>query len=68
MVEKIEAVVVGLTQITLGVRCMENTRLLLEKGLISGIVIAAVLAGFAGFLYLLHRLIKLMRPKEVRQE
>ena len=47
---------------------MGNIQLLLERGLISGIVMAAVLAGFAGFLYLLHRLIKLMRPKEVRQE
>ena len=33
-----------------------------------GVVFAAVCAGFVGFFYLLYRLIKLMRPKEVRQE
>jgi len=33
-----------------------------------GIVFAAVCAGFAGFFYLLYRLVKLMRPKELRQE
>lgn len=47
---------------------MENIGQLLESGVMSGIVMAAVLAGFAGFLYLLYRLIKRMRPKEVRQE
>jgi len=33
-----------------------------------GVVFAAVCAGFAGFFYLLYRLIKLTQPKEVRQE
>ncbi len=41
---------------------------LLERGFMGGIVFAAACAGFAGFLYLLYRLINLMRPKEVRQE
>jgi len=47
---------------------MENLRQLLERALMGGVVIAAVFAGFAAFLYLLYRLIKFMRPKEVRQE
>lgn len=47
---------------------MGNIRQLLERGLMGGVVFAAVCAGFAGFVYLLCRLIKLMRPKEVRQE
>jgi len=34
----------------------------------AGAVFAAVCAGFAGFFYLLYRLIKLTRPKKVRQE
>ncbi len=41
---------------------------LLERGFVGGIVFAAACAGFAGFFYLLYRLINLMRPKEVRQE
>ena len=47
---------------------MGNIWRLLERGLMGGVVFAAVCAGFAGFFYLLYRLIKLMRPKEVRQE
>ena len=47
---------------------MGNIWMLLEKGLMGGVVFAAVCAGFAGFFYLLYRLIKLMRPKELRQE
>lgn len=47
---------------------MGNIRQLLERGLMGGVVFAAVCAGFTGFFYLLYRLIKLMRPKEVRQE
>jgi len=45
---------------------MENIWELLERGLLGGVVFAAALTGFAGFLYLLRRLIKLTRPKEVR--
>lgn len=41
---------------------------LLERGFMAGVVFAAACAGFAGFFYLLYRLIKRMRPKEVRQE
>ncbi len=44
---------------------------LLESSFTAGVVLAVGFAGFAGFLYLLYwllnRLIKLMRPKEVRQ-
>jgi len=47
---------------------MGNGWQLLERGLMAGIAFAAVCAGFAGFFYLLYRLIKLMRPKEVRQK
>ncbi len=47
---------------------MGNIWQLLEKGFMAGVVFAAACAGFAGFFYLLYRLIKLMRPKEVRQE
>ena len=47
---------------------MGNIWRLLERGLMGGVVFAAVCAGFAGFFYLLYRLIKLMRPKEVQQE
>lgn len=47
---------------------MEKIRQLAERGLFSGIVFAAVLAGFAGFLYVLYRLLMRMRPKAVRQE
>lgn len=47
---------------------MEKIRQLAERGLMGGIVFAAVLAGFAGFLYVLYRLLMRMRPKEVRQE
>lgn len=46
---------------------MESMRQLIERGLIGGVVFATALAGFAGFLYLLYRMIKFMRPKEVRQ-
>ncbi len=45
---------------------MENIWQLLERGFIGGIVFAAALAGFTGFLYLLYRLIMLTRPKEVQ--
>lgn len=44
---------------------METIRYLLENGLKAGIAMAAILAGFAGFLY---RLVKFTRPKEERQE
>lgn len=47
---------------------MGNIWQLLEGGFMTGVVIAAACAGFAGFFYLLYQLIKLMRPKEVRQE
>ncbi len=47
---------------------MGSTWQLLERGFVGGIVFAAACAGFAGFFYLLYRLINLMRPKEVRQE
>ncbi len=47
---------------------MENIWQLLERGFMGGVVFAAACAGFAGFLYLLYRLIKLTRPKEVRWE
>ncbi len=47
---------------------LENIWQLLERGFVGGVVFAAACAGFAGFLYLLYQLIKLMRPKEVRQE
>ena len=47
---------------------MGNIWQLLGRGLMGGVVFAAVCAGFVGFFYLLYRLIKLMRPKEVRQE
>ncbi len=47
---------------------MGNIWQLLERGFMGGIVFAAACAGFAGFFYLLYRLINLMRPKEVRQE
>ncbi len=47
---------------------MGNIWQLLGRGFTAGAVLAAACAGFAGFFYLLYRLIKLMRPKEVRQE
>ncbi len=47
---------------------MENIWQLTERGFLGGVVFAAACAGFAGFFYLLYRLIKRMRPKEVRQE
>ncbi len=47
---------------------MGNIWQLLGKGFITGIIVAAACAGFAGFFYLLYRLINLMRPKEVRLE
>ncbi|WP_298035548.1 hypothetical protein [uncultured Dysosmobacter sp.] len=47
---------------------MGNIWQLLERGFMAGVVFAAVCAGFAGFFYLLYRLIKLMRPKAARQE
>ncbi len=50
------------------VDCMGNIWQLLGRGFMGGVVLAAACAGFAGFFYLLYRLIKLMRPKEVRQE
>lgn len=46
---------------------VEGIRQLIERGLMGAAVIAGALAGFAGFLFLLYRLIKCMRPKEVRQ-
>ena len=48
--------------------CVGNIWQLLERGFMAGVVFAAVCAGFAGFFYLLYRLIKLMRPKAARQE
>ncbi len=47
---------------------MRNIWQLLERGFMAGVVFAAACAGYAGFFYLLYRLINLMRPKEVRQE
>ncbi len=47
---------------------MGNIWQLLERGFMAGIAFAAVCAGFVGFFYLLYRLIKLMRPKEIRLE
>jgi len=47
---------------------MRNIGQLLERGFWGGVVFAAVCAGFVGFFYLLYRLIRLTRPKEVRQE
>lgn len=47
---------------------VEHILQLIERGFIGGIVIAAAFAGFAGVLYLLYRLIKLMCPKEIQQE
>ncbi len=47
---------------------MGNIWQLLERGFIGGVVFAAACAGFAGFFYLLYRLLKLTRPKEVRWE
>ncbi len=47
---------------------MGNIWQLLERGLIAGVAFAAACAGFAGSFYLLYRLVKLMRPKEARQE
>jgi len=47
---------------------MGNIGRLLERGFMAGAVFAAACAGFAGFFYLLHRLIKRMRPKEARRE
>jgi len=47
---------------------MGNIWRLLERGFLAGAALAAACAGFAGFFYLLHRLIKLSRPKETRQE
>lgn len=47
---------------------MDKMRLLLERGFLGGIVIAAVFVGFAVFLYLVYRLIRSLQPKEVRQE
>ncbi len=47
---------------------MGNIWQLLKRGFMAGVTLAAVCAGFAGFFYLLYRLIKLTRPKEVRQE
>ncbi len=47
---------------------MGNIWQILGRGLMTGAVLAAVCAGFAGFFYLLYRLIKRMRPKEARQE
>lgn len=40
---------------------------LLERGFLTGLVLAAVCAGCAGFCYLLYRLIKRARPKAARQ-
>ncbi len=47
---------------------MENIEQLLGRGLMGGVVFAAACAGFAGFFYLLYRLIKFMRPKKERRE
>lgn len=47
---------------------MGNIGQLLERGFMAGGVFAAACAGFAGFFYLLYRLIKLTHPKEARQE
>ncbi len=47
---------------------MRNIWQLLERGFLGGVVFASACAGFAGFFYLLYRLIDLTRPKEVRQE
>ncbi len=47
---------------------MGNIWQFLERGFTAGVVLAAACAGFAGFFYLLYRLIKRMRPKEVRQK
>lgn len=47
---------------------MENIGQLIQRGLPGGIFLAAVFTGFAGFLYLLYRLVGLTRPKEVRWE
>jgi len=47
---------------------MENIWQLLQRGFTTGIAFAAICAGFAGFFYLLYRLIKLMRPKKIRQD
>lgn len=47
---------------------MGNIWQLLERSLMGGVVFAAACAGFAGFFYLLYQLVKLMRPKELRQE
>ncbi len=47
---------------------MGNIWQLLGRGFMGSVVFAAACAGFAGFFFLLYRLIKLMRPKEVRQE
>jgi len=46
---------------------METIGRLFERGVMGGVVFAAACAGFAGVLYLLYRLIKCTRPKEVRQ-
>ncbi len=47
---------------------MKNIGQLLERGFFGGIVVAAAFVGFAGFLYLVYRLIESLRPQEVRQE
>jgi len=47
---------------------MGNIWKLLGRGFMAGVLVAATCAGFAGFFYLLYRLVKHMRPKEVRQE
>lgn len=47
---------------------MDNIGQLLARSFSGGIVTAAAIAGFALILYLIYRLIKLFRPKKVRQE
>jgi len=47
---------------------MGNVGRLLERGFLGGVVFVAACAGFVGACYLLYRLIRLTRPKEVRQE
>jgi len=47
---------------------MGNIWRLLGRGIMCGVVFTAACTGFAGFCYLLYQIIKLMRPKEVRQE
>lgn len=47
---------------------MENIREFLQRGFLGGITAAAALAGFVGFLYLVYRFIKFLRPSDIRQE